>query len=331
MKKEGLQKYSGKDSSKQDISILKLINYNLLFFIPIMLSVLLSLFFGKKLSSWFQASSGIVARILMIGFMFIIFFFIIPFIRKRENISGIRYSIIAFCIVGLGITLPSALQGEFYLLLNLLTYFATYILLTFIFCPEVLGMESNITNWFAHRKQLQILFIYASIVLLYVSGFGVTYHEIYKDSPEAFSIGFKSTPDLGTFVYYSIVSFTTIGYGDITPVSTAARVVVGFEAMLGMIINVVFIAILLVFVSNAQSIAQKKEDEKVEREVEEESRELKGVKEEVEKESRELEGVEKGVIKGGKELGVVEDVVVKERKEIKEIKKKVNKIDKKLG
>lgn len=316
MKKEDKKSFNS-DANKTDISIVKLINYNLLFFIPMLACVLLSLFLGKQLATWFEASAGVVARILMIGFMFFIFYFIIPFIRKREKISGIRYSIFAFCIVGLGITVPSALQGNVDLLLNLLNYVGTYILLTFIFCPEVLGMEANISNWFAHRKQMKIMFIYSSIVLLYVIGFGVTYNEIYSDNNDAFSLSIDREAGLGTFVYFSVITFTTIGYGEVTPVSTASRIVVGFEAMLGMIINVVFIAILLLFISNEQSIAQKREERKVEKAVE--------------REGEEIHQVEKEVVKEEKEIAGVEGVVVEEGKDIKDIKKKVNKISKKIN
>jgi hypothetical protein len=42
-------------------------------------------------------------------------------------------------------------------------------------------------------------------------------------------------------VYYSIVTITSLGYGDILPISPLARMVAGFEAIVG----VLYIAIMI--------------------------------------------------------------------------------------
>jgi voltage-gated potassium channel len=283
------------DESKKDISLIKLVNYNLLFFIPLMVFLLFAMKIGAVYSDYFEASPGITAKILMIPFMAILFFFIVPFIRDREKIAGIRYSIVAFLIIGLGITLPSALKGDYGLILTIPSYFASYILITFIFCPEVLGIERNIRDWFKHRKQISIVVIYLSMVLLYVIGFGALYYDIYNDpgspvngGPFAFSI--DKDPSLPSFIYYSMVSFTTTGYGEILPVSTAARLVFFMEALVGLIMNVLFIAILLVFVSNAEFLSRRKEEKEITEEFKKEEAEIK-------KEEKELKKVEKEVKK----------------------------------
>lgn len=278
MAKEGKDIHP-KDIGKTDISLLKLINYNLLFFIPLMLSVLLSLWLGTQLSGYFDTSATIVSRIFMFIFTFMIFSLIIPFIRRREKVSGIRYSILAFFIVGIGLVLPSAIQGNFDLLFSLLHYFGHYVLLTFIFAPEVLGIHSNLADWFAKGKQIIVLVVYVAIVFFYVIGFGTFYTEIHVDNDDAFAMGFEKEASMGTFMYYSIVTFATIGYGEITPVSTAARAVASLEIMFGMIINVLFIAMLLVYISSAQSYILKKE----EKEIKKEEQDIREVKAEVKK------------------------------------------------
>jgi hypothetical protein len=48
---------------------------------------------------------------------------------------------------------------------------------------------------------------------------------------------------LGQYIYYSLVTFTTVGYGDINPVNPAARTLAVTEGLLG-----VFLAALVVFV-----------------------------------------------------------------------------------
>jgi len=284
------------EEGKKDISILKLINYNLLFFIPMMVFLLFALKIGSRYSEFFEASPSVVAKILMVPFMAILFFFIVPFIRDREKIAGIRYSIVAFFIVGLGLTLPSAIRGDYSLLLTIPSYFASYILITFIFCPEVLGIERNIRDWFKHRKQLSIVVIYLSIVLLYVLGFGALYQDIYDDPlgvDYAFSLSVEKEPTLASFIYYSMVTFTTTGYGEILPVSTAARLVFFMEGLIGLVMNVVFIAILLVFVSNAEFLSQRREERTIEKEFRKEQEELKKEEAELKKVEQEVEEVEK--------------------------------------
>jgi voltage-gated potassium channel Kch len=45
-------------------------------------------------------------------------------------------------------------------------------------------------------------------------------------------------------LYLSAVTITTVGYGDIVPITTAARVFVGFEAVLGVVLAGLFLAAL---------------------------------------------------------------------------------------
>ncbi|MFC1723144.1 potassium channel family protein [Nanoarchaeota archaeon] len=274
------------DSSKTDISIVKLINYNLLFFVPLLVAAIIALKIGDLTSDFFMASPHIVAKILMLPFITVIFLLVVPFIRNREKIAGIRYSIFAMFIVGLGITLPSATQGNYSLLLQITNYMGIYILATFFYAPEVLGIPKHIRDWFKQHKQLLIVGIYLSIVMLNIIGFGFLYFDIYTDRPDVttFHFGADEKPTIFTFQYFSIVTFSTTGYGEITPASPAARLLYSMEAILGMVINVLFIAILLVFVSNAEYLSQQKEQievEETEKLLKKEEKELKKVERDV--------------------------------------------------
>ncbi|HII72462.1 TPA: two pore domain potassium channel family protein [Candidatus Woesearchaeota archaeon] len=293
---------TGFEQDKKDVSLVKLLNYNLLFFIPVLIAAIVSLKIGDYTKDFFMASPHIIAKILMIPFITVIFLLVVPFIRDREKIAGIRYSILAFFLVGIGITLPSMLQGHPSLFLQMFNYFGTYILVTFIYAPEVLGIERHLRDWFKHHKQLLIMAIYLSIVLLNVLGFGFLYHDIYEDAKDvtAFNMADGEKPGLWTFVYFSIVTFTTTGYGEITPASPAARLLFSMEAIYGLIINVLFIAILLVFVSNAEYLAQRKEKE-----------DLKQAEMMIEKEEKELKKVEKEVEEVKKEEGFFEILLKK--------------------
>jgi voltage-gated potassium channel Kch len=284
------------DEGKEDISILKLINYNLLFFIPLLLCLLLSLWLGNKFSSFFEASPAVVSRILMIYLTMVVFFFIVPYIRKREKVQGVRYSIFAFFLVGIGITLPSALGGNFSFFSNLLIYFGSYTLITFFISPDVLGIEKNIQQWFEHHKQLNIVGVFLVITFLYIFGFASTYYAIYTDpsNPNTFNLGFDKKADFGTFVYYSFVTFATVGYGDISPLSTAARVTASTHILLSTVVNVLFIAIILVFVSSAQASSETASTAAAIKEIEsKEAREFKKEAKVIEQVGDEIKKVEK--------------------------------------
>lgn len=283
------------ESGKKDISLIKLLNYNLIFFIPMLIFIMFAMKIGSVYADYFEASAGITAKIFMVPFMTLLFFFIVPFIRNREKIAGIRYSIVAFMIIGLGITLPSAIKGNFSLIFAIPTYFGSYVLLTFFFCPEVLGIERNLRDWFKHKKQFAIVFIYLSIVMLYVLGFGALYYDIYTDpaNPAAFNFGVDKEPTFATFVYYSMVSFTSTGYGDIFPVSTAARLVFFMEGAMALVMNVLFIAILLVFISNAEFLSQKRGEKEITREFKKEEAELQKEEKKIMKVENEVKEVEK--------------------------------------
>lgn len=51
-----------------------------------------------------------------------------------------------------------------------------------------------------------------------------------------------SQADMNNFVYYSIVTLTTLGYGDITPLSASAKALAAMEALVGQVYLTVIIA-----------------------------------------------------------------------------------------
>jgi len=50
---------------------------------------------------------------------------------------------------------------------------------------------------------------------------------------------------IAVFQYFSTITLTTVGYGDIVPVTPAARLVTGLEAIVGQLYLAVVIAILV--------------------------------------------------------------------------------------
>jgi len=88
------------------------------------------------------------------------------------------------------------------------------------------------------------------IYLLAAHAFALAYLAVESSSPgsitgierEAMRVGVGGGWPLSRFLYFSFITLTTLGYGDMVPVSPAARALVILEAMSGQFFLVVFVA-----------------------------------------------------------------------------------------
>jgi hypothetical protein len=99
--------------------------------------------------------------------------------------------------------------------------------------------------------------IYAGISVYLMLGlaFGCMYYLLVILNPECFSVNTAksggSTPDL---MYFSFVTLATLGYGDITPITKAARTMAEMEAIAGTLYIAVFMARLVSLRSERQDV-----------------------------------------------------------------------------
>ncbi len=77
------------------------------------------------------------------------------------------------------------------------------------------------------RKSLTKISVYFLFVLILVTCLGTLMYMVESGEPES-----KFT-DLATSVYWAIVTMTTVGYGDITPVTAVGRMLSAFVMLLG--------------------------------------------------------------------------------------------------
>ncbi len=92
--------------------------------------------------------------------------------------------------------------------------------------------------------------IYAAISVFLLMGvfWGMIYASIGRLEPGAFSTSSGDSPGMGigvgstTALYFSFVTLTTLGYGDVTPVTSAARMATALEALTGQVYLVVLVA-----------------------------------------------------------------------------------------
>lgn len=71
------------------------------------------------------------------------------------------------------------------------------------------------------------------------------YELLYLIHPDAFSGAVGNAPGALTWIYYSFVTLTTMGYGDITPVHPIARSLAISEALAGQLYIAVTLARLM--------------------------------------------------------------------------------------
>jgi len=108
------------------------------------------------------------------------------------------------------------------------------------------------------QKSVSLEVIYGAIVIYLLVGvfFALCFGIMYLFDPGSFHFGSDLIADSRLrFLYFSYVTITTLGYGDISPVAPIARSTAMLEAMVGQIYLVVLVA-WLVGMHVSQSIAE---------------------------------------------------------------------------
>lgn len=117
----------------------------------------------------------------------------------------------------------------------------------------------EILSFIFKERDVSANIIYASIVayLLLAVMWAFIYKVIESLQPGSFSVSQKIVGEgRSLFSYYSFVTITTLGYGDITPIKGAARAFSMLEAVVGQIYLVVLVA-RLVGINIAQTMNKK--------------------------------------------------------------------------
>jgi hypothetical protein len=82
-----------------------------------------------------------------------------------------------------------------------------------------------------------------SAVMLAISE--VVHHNIFTSDSQAISFPGQSAPQFNDYLYFSFVTLTTLGYGDVTPVSHLARSMTVLIAITGQLYMTILIAMLV--------------------------------------------------------------------------------------
>lgn len=99
----------------------------------------------------------------------------------------------------------------------------------------------------------------APLVASYISfifSFTILHYALYSENNELYSGRFSSVITVD-FLYFNVVTFTTLGYGDITPTHWATRLIVSGENIISYILFAFTIAAVMNFVQKANSDQEK--------------------------------------------------------------------------
>lgn len=84
--------------------------------------------------------------------------------------------------------------------------------------------------------------VFGLIMLLTIISFAIDYTCLFEFDPAVFSGTIESSSSyiekIPNFIYFSVITFATVGYGDIVPISSIARVLVVLEIFLSFLIIV---------------------------------------------------------------------------------------------
>ncbi len=144
-------------------------------------------------------------------------------------------------IIGLSLAVPAVLvQWASYLLTQNLPVMAAR-LFNLIFFAYVAVV---ILNYVFKEKKVTPDLIYGAICVYFLIGlvWGMGYSLLEFYHPVSFDFGDTTHPDMTQFIYFSYVTMTTLGYGDITPLSSPAQYLALLEAITGQLYVAVIIA-----------------------------------------------------------------------------------------
>jgi uncharacterized membrane protein len=133
---------------------------------------------------------------------------------------------------------------------------------TFVMFLLVLAAPVVILNRIIRHETVGLETILGAICVYVL--IGIAFAGIYGGINEAEPTGFfaqKIEPNNVDFLYFSFVTITTVGYGDLTAGTSTGRVVVTFEALIGQIFLVTLVARLVSLYGGRQRPARDGPDE----------------------------------------------------------------------
>jgi len=193
---------------------------------------------------------------------------------------GLIFGLVFGLVAGLGVGLAKTPVIGFYTGLGVFIGFSAGaivgILLWYVFRRLPEGFLSMIKGFFGSKQELKkysflrslysFLVGYVIIVLIFSLWFYACYLEgAYftegKSHSPFFSVANINYPQWWDFIYYSFITMTTLGYGDITPLKIFPQLLVMFESTIGVLLPAIFIGIILYVAGKKSEIPKPRDSE----------------------------------------------------------------------
>jgi voltage-gated potassium channel len=203
----------------------------------VLLGVLLAVLVVQPISFGFSAPPQLFDIFLVIVTLTLLLSFCT---EKSKRLAAIVIGV-PTGLLTLGGHLLAAERGTYTVVL-----FGHVLAVVFYFWAAVLIVASLIRR---HSLSMDSVFGAICGYLLLGMAWGVLYSTLDTVRPDSFQIGDRLAEQLKNaesrnqlFTYYSFVTLTTVGYGDITPLSTPARTCAWLEALTGQFYIAVLVA-----------------------------------------------------------------------------------------
>jgi hypothetical protein len=109
--------------------------------------------------------------------------------------------------------------------------------LTFIQLSKIIGESHQLTH---------VLTLFAVLIILIVLSFSADYQALYILSSENFksttSLNRSFIPQFFEFIYFSLITFSSVGFGDVVPLTISGKLLVIMEVFLSFLVLVFGIA-----------------------------------------------------------------------------------------
>jgi|TARA_R110001606_G_scaffold86724_2_gene196232 hypothetical protein len=109
--------------------------------------------------------------------------------------------------------------------------------LTFIQLSKIIGESHKLSH---------VLTLFGVLVLIIVLSFSFDYHAIYTTNVDSFKTSLTGNSSFFRqffeFLYFSLITFSSVGFGDVVPISVSGKVIVMLEVLLSFFVLIFGIA-----------------------------------------------------------------------------------------
>jgi hypothetical protein len=231
--------------------------------LSIVISIVIAFVMGQLTFPYLESNASNAGHIYGIMTSSIAFFLFARYLRQKKDILYVRTLLVIYfigyacCVMLILLFLQQNIVYFLSTTGNALILFSAYTLIIFIINPDILGViglrKGVAKRLFLSGQHVRLILIYLAIVLMQIFGFSLLNLAIYTYSGGTAFKGFDEPGTWMDFIYLSTITFVTIGYGDITPITPVARLSAIVQALLSHIISILFIAVLLLYLSSATS------------------------------------------------------------------------------